>query len=77
MYSYFFVGFTKVISFNNVVYVYCCMGSECSAASRSPVEEGAPSRRPLVAARSRDAHLTDTVKQGQFRENDLKELNLS
>ena len=63
-----FCRISIVISLNDVVYVYVVVG---------PRGRGEARRRPLAAARARDAHLTDTVKQGQFRENDLKELNLS
>lgn len=65
MFYYIFCRISKVISLNKVVYVV------------GPRGRGRTRRRPLAAARACDAHLTDTVKQGQFRENDLKELNLS
>lgn len=53
-------------------YWYRWMGSHYSysgdvASKRCPAER----RRPACA---RDVHLTDTVKQGQFRENDLNNL---
>lgn len=65
-----------MISFNDIVMFDGMNRSHlCSGDVPSP-EPGRGARR-RAERRARDAHLTDTVKQGQFRENDLKELNLS
>lgn len=62
-----------MISFNDIVMLFDGMDrSQLRSDTAAPA--AAAGRRRL---RSSDAHLTDTVKHGQFRENDLKELNLS